>query len=114
MVEHSRHEGKPAGRGVERSPLPRGRSRRSARHARLHGGPRRRNDRWLFELDANGSKVWEKTYAASTHGRPLALAATRDGDLVVAGYREGADFHRDGWVARFDTSGRLLMQRTFP
>ncbi|MGH9869325.1 MAG: hypothetical protein ACREAA_14330 [Candidatus Polarisedimenticolia bacterium] len=69
---------------------------------------------WLLELDAGGNTVWEKTYEARTHGRPLALAATREGHLVLAGYREAEDLHRDGWVGLFDSEGRLLTQRTYP
>jgi hypothetical protein len=69
---------------------------------------------WLFEVDDHGDQVWEKTYPAKSHGRPAALAVTREGNLVVAGYREGADHHRDGWVAIFDAQGGLIAQRTYP
>jgi hypothetical protein len=73
-----------------------------------------REELWLFELDGKGNRVWERTYAASSHGRPLALAVTREGNLVLAGYREAADHHRDGWVGIFDSTGALLAQRTYP
>lgn len=69
---------------------------------------------WLFALDARGTPVWERSYGSKAHGRPLALAATHEGRLVAAGYRQAEDGHRDGWVAVFDTTGRLLRQRTYP
>jgi hypothetical protein len=68
----------------------------------------------LLEVDELGNPVWERTYPAASHGRPAALTVTREGDLAVAGYREGADLHRDGWIAMFDTTGRLIAQRTYP
>jgi hypothetical protein len=68
----------------------------------------------LFALDDRGNMLWDKTYPAASHGRPRALAVTREGNLVVAGYREGADGHRDGWVALFDATGGLITQRTYP
>jgi hypothetical protein len=68
----------------------------------------------LLEVDELGNRVWERTYPAVSHGRPAALTVTREGDLAVAGFREGADLHRDGWIAMFDTTGRLIAQRTYP
>ena len=73
-----------------------------------------RHELWLSELDERGHLIWERTYPAPSHGRPIALAATREGNLVVAGYREGEDGHRDGWIARFDSTGSLIAQRTYP
>lgn len=69
---------------------------------------------WLFELDGRGTVVWEKSYGAKAHGRPLSLAMTREGHLVSAGYRQAQDGHRDGWIALFDTTGQFLRQRTYP
>lgn len=69
---------------------------------------------WLLEVDGDGNVVWEKTYGARSHGRPTALVVTSEGRLVLAGYREGDDLHRDGWVGIFDLNGETLEQKTWP
>lgn len=57
---------------------------------------------------ADAAEVWTvETSNAASLGDPQSLAATGEGDLVVAGSRQGAP-----WIARLDPDGQVLWSRS--
>ena len=71
-------------------------------------------DYWVVKLDANGSKLWDKTLGTSSNDEFTCLQQTADGGYVVGGYtaagmegdktqasQGGSDF----WLIKLDTNG---------
>jgi hypothetical protein len=52
-----------------------------------HGG----YDTWLIKVDANGNKVWEKTYGGSGWDGDGTIATTADGGYLLAAYSSSND-----------------------
>ncbi len=82
------------------------------------------NDFWLIKLDANGNKLWDKTYGGAGDERLYygALALTNDGNLVIGGSSDsgvnsmkskpnygGMDF----WILKINTDGQILWENSF-
>lgn len=59
-------------------------------------------------VSANGSEVWTvSTGDVAALGSPESIAVTPEGDMVVAGRRQGAP-----WLARLDPTGEVLWSRS--
>jgi hypothetical protein len=80
------------------------------------------SDYWLFETDANGQIVWEKTYGGSRAEGALSFLRTPDKGFLLYGYT----FSRDGdvscnhegeaadlWLVRTDSLGNMLWSRCY-
>ena len=74
---------------------------------------------WVFKLDANGGKVWEKTFNASSSLEYSSQTVTvdKEGNYVVAGWVKkpgNAGFGLyDVWVIKLDPTGNLIWEKTF-
>lgn len=64
----------------------------------------------LLWLDKNGSVVSARSYDTPGGLAPDAMVAAADGDLVLAGSRDG---EADGWAARIGLDGAVRWSRTF-
>lgn len=78
-------------------------------------------DFWIVRLDANGDKVWDKTYGGDKDDTLFALEQTADGGFVCAGYTlSGATGNKttssrgegDFWVLRLDSNGNKVWETT--
>ncbi|HEX6431068.1 MAG TPA: IPT/TIG domain-containing protein, partial [Niastella sp.] len=79
------------------------------------------SDIWVVKTDADGNKVWQKTYGGSGGDYPTAITGTADGGVVIAGYTNSSNSgdvglnhgYDDAWIFKLDANGNLLWQKTF-
>lgn len=71
------------------------------------------NDLWLLKIDADGNKVWDRTFGGPKADLGQSLHATADGSLVVIGHTgsKGAG-EADGWIMKLTADGDLIWEKT--
>lgn len=80
------------------------------------------NDFWLVRLDANGNKLWDRSFGGTDNDELLSLQQTSDGGFILGGFSwsgpsgnktsrnyGGSDF----WVIRTDSNGNKLWEQSF-
>lgn len=78
------------------------------------GGPNQGiADVWIAHYSALGNRLWILQFGSEMVDRPTAAAPDGFGGVYVAGITEGSlpgpkQGDRDGWIARYDASGRQL------
>jgi len=72
------------------------------------------SDAYFVRLDANGSKLWEKTFGGRGDDGAYSVQQVDDGGYIVAGYTSsfGAG-ESDIYVLRLDVDGNKVWERTF-
>src|SRR5437899_10626457 len=79
-------------------------------------------DSWLFKLDANGNKVWEKAFGGTLTEGAACVDATRDGGCIIGGGSSSAINGNktspnyggsDYWVIKLDTDGNKQWENSF-
>jgi hypothetical protein len=73
-----------------------------------------RGDVYVIKLDANGNKVWEKTYGRRGDDEAKSIQQTTDGGYIVAGYTKsfgagGEDFY----IIKLDANGNMVWEKTY-
>jgi hypothetical protein len=83
------------------------------------------NDYWVVKLDANGNKIWDKTFGGSSDDYLSSLQQTADGGYILGGKSDsgissdksqpnnGPIYTFDYWVVKTDASGNKLWEKTF-
>lgn len=79
------------------------------------------DDIWVIKTDANGNKIWQKTYGGSSGEDAWAITGTVDGGFIVAGTTTSSSDGDVGpnkgfvdiWILKLDANGNLLWQKTF-
>ena len=74
-------------------------------------------DAWVLHLDRQGKILWQKNFGGSAHDGASAIASTKDGGSVFAGYTHSNDGdvsgnhgNSDAWVVKLDKSGNKEWQ----
>jgi hypothetical protein len=77
-------------------------------------------DMWLLKVDANGNKVWEKTFGGSGYDYEAYITATTDGGYLLAGGTSSNDgdisgFHggSDLVIFKLDASGNKIWNKIY-
>jgi len=79
------------------------------------------DDYWIVKLDANGTKLWDRTLGSSTGDILTDLELTADGGLIVAGHNDTTPISgdktedtrgfNDFWILRLDANGTKLWDK---
>jgi len=77
-------------------------------------------DYWLLKFDGENSLQWSKSYGGSSNDRGNDFVQTNDGGYAILGFSESSDGDisenagsLDYWLAKTDSSGNLLWQKSF-
>ena len=72
------------------------------------------DDIFITRLDANGNKLWEKTYGNEKYERCTQMLATSDGNFLLIGQRNvGPGNNIDSYVLKIDDKGKLLWEKCY-
>lgn len=80
------------------------------------------SDIWLLRLDANGNKVWDKTFGGTNLDLLFGIQPTKDGNFLLSGFStSGVSGNRtqasqgggDYWVIKIDPTGNKLWDKAF-
>jgi len=70
------------------------------------------NDVWLVKTDADGNKLWDKTFGGAGSDVAHSVVLTQDGGFAVAGYTSAPGAGpSDVWLIGTDASGNRLWDR---
>lgn len=79
-------------------------------------------DFWIVKLDANGNKLWDKTFGGSSDDYLNSVAATPDGGFILGGSStsnatgdksENNKGEYDYWIVKTDSLGNKLWDKSF-
>lgn len=73
----------------------------------------RDQDLWAIRLDANGAKLWERTYGGPKPEEPWGLAASASGGFLIAAQTFSQGNGGDIWLFRLTPDGAVAWERTF-
>ena len=69
-------------------------------------------DVWVFKVDAEGNKTWERVFGSSGEERVLDMSAVSDGGFVMAGSIRPLIGKRKSCLWKLDSEGNLIWERT--
>lgn len=83
--------------------------------------PRGGYDYWAIKIDANGSKVWARSYGGEEIDNGWAITNTQDGNYLFVGDTRSADQdvsnalgNADCWVVKIsDSDGSIIWEKTY-
>jgi hypothetical protein len=70
-------------------------------------------DVWLAKTDADGERIWEKTFGKEGDERGNFVLDTEDGYVVVGVTESEGSGGRDMWLVRTDSEGEKVWEKTF-
>ena len=69
------------------------------------------SDAWVFKIDKNGNKIWEKTFGGKYGDEANSVIETEDGYLIAGSTSSFGDY--DVWIIKIDKNGNKLWDKTF-
>lgn len=77
-------------------------------------------DFWIVRIDANGTKLWTKSFGGAEIDQGYAIAKTPDGNYIMTGDTRSDDQDvsstkggGDAWVIKFDDNGNKIWEKTY-
>jgi hypothetical protein len=82
-------------------------------------------DYWLIKIDANGNKIWDRSYGGTSNDYPTSMVYTNDGKVTMVGHSTSSNsgdksrisitpgVYNDIWLIRVDTSGNKIWNKTY-
>ncbi len=71
-------------------------------------------DVWLFQIDEEGTIIWNMNYGSDEVDNGGAIISTDDGGFIVVGeQRNNVDYMRDGYVFKINADKELVWEKTF-
>ncbi len=70
-------------------------------------------DVWLAKTDADGERIWEKTFGGPGDERGNFVLETDDGYVIVGVTESEGSGGRDLWIAKTDSEGEKVWEKTF-
>ncbi|MCJ7516323.1 MAG: hypothetical protein MUO89_10275 [Dehalococcoidia bacterium] len=71
-------------------------------------------DIWLIKTDANGNKLWDKTFGDERDDIGNSVQQTKDGGYIVCGEtRVSSDYSGSVWLIKTDADGNKLWDKIF-
>jgi hypothetical protein len=79
------------------------------------------SDYWVIKLDANGNKLWDKTYGGIDHEFFYSLAQTADGGYILGGSSrsgisgdktQASNGAEDYWIVKLDAAGNKTWDKS--
>ena len=71
------------------------------------------SDGWVVRLDANGNKLWDRSYSSTNYEWLKSVSKTRDGGFVLAGEIGSMYTPSDFWILWIDADGNVIREQTF-
>ncbi|KAA9345550.1 T9SS type A sorting domain-containing protein [Adhaeribacter soli] len=80
------------------------------------------SDIWIVKLDANGNKIWDKTFGGNDYDILGSLQITADGGYLIAGTSDSdisgdksqpSQGYVDYWIIKLDASGNKLWDKVY-
>ncbi len=72
-----------------------------------------KDDGWLVRIDKDGGKLWDKTAGGAATDQFTGVTALADGCAAAGRTDSGSDANGDGWLVRFDGTGKSLWNKTY-
>ncbi|TMM58845.1 hypothetical protein FEE95_05280 [Maribacter algarum] len=78
------------------------------------------SDIWLIKINANGKKVWDKSYGGAEFEDGQSVTLSKDGGFIIAGNSKSTNNdlnanagENDIWLVKTDAKGTMEWQKTF-
>ncbi|PSR55161.1 hypothetical protein AHMF7605_17430 [Adhaeribacter arboris] len=78
-------------------------------------------DYWIVKLDANGEKIWDRTFGGNGYEHLATVLPTRDGGYILGGYSESGKSgdkseankgFQNYWIVKIDNKGKKVWDKT--
>ena len=96
------------------------------KEAPFYGDPNFGSDVWVVRLDAQGRKLWDKSYGGAENDTVVSLMQLESGELIIGALSSSGasgnktsprhstgEFSYDYWLLRLNAQGGLIWERSF-
>lgn len=70
-------------------------------------------DAWLIKTDAEGNKIWDKTFGAYGSDYMRSVQQTSDGGYILCGTISYGGSEQNGWLIKTDANGNKMWEKIF-